>query len=81
MSFREYADMPSVMIRRNQQGQLTLYVAKKDLEDTIVSLEFDAADCWGGEVRLNNGSSYYIEPLSSPPQLPLTLRARRTGDA
>lgn len=72
--------MPSVMIRRNAQGQLTLYVAKKDLEDTIVALEHDRPDCWGGEVRLANGGSYYIEPLATAPRLPVTLRAKRAGD-
>lgn len=72
--------MPSVMIRRNPRGQLTLYIAKKDLEDNIVSIEHDRPDCWGGELRLADGSGWYIEPLSSPPRLPITLRARRAGE-
>lgn len=72
--------MPSVMIRRNPQGQLTFYIAKKDLEDNIVSIEHDRPDCWGGEFKLGDGSSYYITPLSAPPKLPITLRAKRSGD-
>ncbi|MHC8286920.1 protein NifT [Pseudomonas syringae] len=72
--------MPSVMIRRNSQGQLTFYVAKKDLEETIVSLEHDSPDCWGGKVTLGDGSAYYLEPMSIPPTLPITLRAKRASE-
>jgi len=72
--------MPSVMIRRNAQGQLTFYIAKKDLEETVVSLEYDTPERWGGTVELGDGSSYYIEPLDTPPSLPTTLRARRAGE-
>ncbi len=71
--------MPSVMIRRNESGQMTLYVAKKDLEETVVAIEHEAADKWGGEFTLADGSAYYIEPLSAAPNLPITLRARRAG--
>ncbi len=72
--------MPSVMLRRNPQGQLTFYIAKKDQEEIVVSLEHDSADCWGGEVILGDGSSYYIEPIPQP-RLPITLRAKRAGEA
>lgn len=71
--------MPSVMIRRNPEGKLTLYVAKKDLEDVIVSIEKDGEDGWGGTVELADGSSYYIDPLEKAPKLPITLRAKRGG--
>lgn len=69
--------MPNVMIRRNEEGQLTLYVAKKDLEETVVSIEHDSPDAWGGEVELADGSRFYLEPLEAPPSLPITLRAKR----
>lgn len=71
--------MPSVMIRRNEAGQLTLYVAKRDQEDIIVSLEKDGPEGWGGTVELADGSSYYLEPLAEAPKLPITLRAKRAG--
>jgi len=70
--------MPSVMIRRNNQGQLTLYVAKRDLEENIVSLEFDSPERWGGEVKLGDGSSYYLDPIAAP-HLPVTVRVKRAG--
>lgn len=69
--------MPSVMIRRNETGQLTLYVAKRDQEDIIVSIEKTGADGWGGTVELADGTSYYLDPLDREPKLPITLRARR----
>lgn len=69
--------MPSVMIRRNEAGQLTLYVPKRDLEDIIVSIEIEGDDGWGGTVELADGSSYYLDPLDKEPKLPITLRARR----
>lgn len=69
--------MPSVMIREDDNGQMTLYVAKKDLEETVVAIEHDAADQWGGAFTLADGSSYYIDPLPAKPTLPITLRAKR----
>lgn len=72
--------MPNVMIRQNN-GVMTLYIAKKDLEETVVSIEHDAPDCWGGTFTLADGSSYFIEPLSAPPSLPITLRAKRGQEA
>jgi len=70
--------MPNVMIRKNEEGQLTLYIAKKDLEDTIVSIEKDGTEGWGGQIQLANGGSYYLEPLEAQPKLPITLRVRRS---
>ncbi len=71
--------MPKVMLRK-QDDVLTLYVAKKDQEDIVVSVEQDTADVWGGELKLSDGSKYYIEPLSPPPSLPITLRAKRVDN-
>ncbi len=69
--------MPNVMIRRNADGILSFYVAKKDLEATVVSVETDNEETWGGEVELDDGSRYYIEPISPPPAFPTTLRFKR----
>lgn len=68
--------MPNVMIRRDNEGKLTLYVAKRDLEEDIVSIEHDTGETWGGEVTLADGSSYYLEPMATP-RLPVTVRAKR----
>jgi len=67
------------MIRRNESGQLTLYVAKKDQEDVIVSIEKTGTDGWGGTIELADGSAFYVDPLETEPKLPITLRAKRAG--
>jgi nitrogenase molybdenum-iron protein beta chain len=62
-------------------GAYSFYLPKRDLEDAIVSMEFDSADKWGGEIRLNNGGAYYIEPQALPARFPISLRARRLDAA
>lgn len=69
--------MPSVMIRRNADGKLLFYIAKKDQEEVISSVEVDSDENWGGEVELTDGSKYYIDPVSPPPVFPTTLRFKR----
>jgi nitrogen fixation protein NifT len=72
--------MANIMIRRAAGGELIFYLAKKDQEDKIVSLEFDQPDKWGGELKLSDGQCYYVDPLAAPPKLPITLRAKRLGE-
>ncbi len=69
--------MPNVMIRVKDNGALLFYIAKKDQEEEIASVEVDTDDEWGGNVELTDGSSYYIDPISPPPSFPTTLRFRR----
>lgn len=69
--------MPNVMIRRKEDGALLFYIAKKDQEDIISEVEFDTAEQWGGKVELTDGSFYYIDPMSPPPEFPTTLRFKR----
>ncbi len=69
--------MPNVMIRRKDDGGLLFYIAKKDQEDTIASVEIDTEEQWGGGVELTDGSKYYIDPVSPPPEFPTTLRFKR----
>ena len=52
----------------------------EDLEETVVSLEYDADDKWGGELLLGDGEKYYVEPLPERPDLPKTMRAKRVND-
>ena len=47
----EGGNMPKVMLRKGTAGQLVFYIAKKDLEDEVVSLQFDQPDKWGGRTR------------------------------
>ena len=69
--------MPNVMIRVKENGGLLFYIAKKDQEEEIASVEKDNASEWGGEVELTDGSKYYIDPITPRPAFPTTLRFKR----
>jgi nitrogen fixation protein NifT len=71
--------MPEVMFRKGDNDKLIFYVAKKDLEETVESMEFQQADRWGGEIVLSDGQKYYLEPLAAAPRLPITLRVKRAA--
>jgi len=73
--------MANIMIRRGGDGGLSFYLPKRDLEDGVASIEFDAPDKWGGALKLKNGGVYYVEPLPAPPKLPISLNARRVDAA
>jgi len=71
--------MPKVMIRSDAAGRLSLYVPKRDLEESIVAIQHDTSECWGGEISLADGSRFLLDVLDTRPSLPITLRARRVG--
>lgn len=63
-----------VMLRRNTAGHLTVYVAKKDLEEEVVKEEqVDSAKI----LTLANGWELSVAGLEEPLQLPKTVEARR----
>ncbi|WP_370675649.1 putative nitrogen fixation protein NifT [Pleomorphomonas sp. PLEO] len=66
-----------VMIRQSAKG-LSAYVAKKDLEEPIISQERD--DLWGGAVTLKNGWVLDLPDMPSETRLPVTVNARRRGE-
>jgi nitrogen fixation protein NifT len=67
-----------VMIRKNSDGELSAYIAKKDLEEPIVSME--NPQMWGGRVTLANGWNLALPAMSSDTSLPITVEARRLGE-
>ena len=73
--------MANIMIRRGSKGEYVFYLPKRDLEDTIVSMEFDTPGKWGGEIKLNNGGAYLIEPQPAAERLPYSVRAKRLDAA
>ncbi|PKO34402.1 MAG: putative nitrogen fixation protein NifT [Betaproteobacteria bacterium HGW-Betaproteobacteria-7] len=73
--------MANIMIRQNAAGGLVFYLPKRDLEAAIESIEFDTAEKWGGVLMLENGGSYFVDPIAKPARLPISLRARRLGAA
>ncbi len=50
------------MLRVNDEGKTLFYIAKRDMEEIIVDLEFDSEEKWGGNVNLTNGDVWFIEP-------------------
>lgn len=70
--------MPNVMFRQHPDG-LYCYIAKRDLEAKVAQLEFVEEAHWGGQIDLDNGESYYLEPQDKP-SLPATLRLRRAAE-
>lgn len=67
-----------VMIRKDSTGVLTAYIAKKDLEEPIVSME--KAEIWGGVVTLANGWKFALPEMAADTRLPLTVEARKLGE-
>jgi len=67
-----------VMIRRNQAGVLSAYIAKKDLEERIVSME--KPGIWGGFVTLANGWQLELPEMDAATTLPITVEARKLLD-
>lgn len=72
--------MATIMLRENEKGQILFYLAKRDMEEIIVSLEFDTDEKWGGNVELSNGDTWRIEPY--PKTLPDEIVAKivKRGD-
>ncbi|MBS1186891.1 MAG: nifT [Burkholderiaceae bacterium] len=66
-----------VMVRKNA-GKLSIYVAKKDLEEPIVAMEKDTL--WGGIITLANGWRLELPDMAADTPLPITIEARKLGD-
>jgi len=70
--------MAKVMLRYDSKGDISFYVAKKDMEETIRSTEFDTDEKWGGQVELSNGETWYIDPCAK--KFPAEVTAKRLGE-
>ena len=66
--------MAKVMLRE-KDGKTLFNVAKKDMEETIASIEFDTDEKWGGEVKLTNGDIWFITPMAK--KLPCEIEVKR----
>jgi nitrogen fixation protein NifZ len=58
---------------------LTVYVAKKDLEEPVVAQE--RPELWGGWIELANGWRLELPALAADTPLPLTVEARKLAEA
>lgn len=69
--------MAKVMLRESA-SEIFFYIAKKDMEETIESIEFSSDEKWGGEVELSNGETWWIEP--GPKNLPKESVCKKIAD-
>jgi len=67
-----------VMIRRGRDGVVSVYVAKKDLEESIVAME--RPTMWGGRITLANGWLLELPDRAPDTPLPITVDVRRVGE-
>ncbi len=63
---------------REQNGEIYFYIAKKDMEEIIKTIEFDSDEEWGGEVELSNGEIWWIQP--GPKNLPKEEVCKKISD-
>nr|WP_243846383.1 putative nitrogen fixation protein NifT [Rhizomicrobium palustre] len=54
---------------------LSVYIAKKDLEEKVVELE--TPGMWGGKVKLANGWVFQLPEMAADTRLPISVEARR----
>ena len=64
------------MVRRSA-GVLSVYVPKKDLEETVIAQQHETL--WGGRARLKNGWTLIMPDLPADTRLPITVNARKLG--
>ena len=69
--------MAKVMLREDG-GEIYFYIAKKDMEETISKMEFTSEEQWGGEVKLSNGETWWIQP--GPKNLPKEEVCKKLSD-
>lgn len=67
--------MATRVMLREKNGKVMFYVAKKDMEEMIDTIEFDSDEKWGGETKLTNGQVWFIEPMTK--KLPCEVEAKR----
>ena len=63
-----------VMIRK-ADGKLSVYVAKKDLEEAVVEQEKETL--WGGWIKLRNGWVLELPEMPVDTRLPISVDARK----
>ncbi|CAI9084938.1 putative nitrogen fixation protein NifT [Candidatus Methylacidiphilum fumarolicum] len=64
-----------IMLRKKEAGEITIYIAKKDLEEPIISS--DKKELFGGVVTLANGMKFLLPEMPPDTKLPITLEARK----
>jgi probable nitrogen fixation protein FixT len=67
-----------VTVRKEVDGDFSVYVAKKDLEARVVAADREAL--WGGTVTLDNGWRLEMPEMAADTRMPITVEARKLAD-
>lgn len=67
-----------VMVRKVAAGY-SVYVPKKDLEEAVI--ETEKPTLWGGWIKLRNGWTLALPEMAADTRLPITVEAKKLGDA
>lgn len=65
------------MLRKGTDGEFSVYVPKKDLEEAVV--KSDRPGLWGGTVTLANGLILELPEMAEEVRFPITVEARKVG--
>ncbi len=68
-----------ITLRKDKNGNLSVYVPKKDLEQDVVATE--KASLWGGVITLGNGWRLALPDMAETTPLPVTVEARKLEEA
>jgi nitrogen fixation protein NifT len=66
-----------VTLRKDANGNHSIYVPKKDLEAHVTSCE--KPEIWGGKIELSNGWTLEMPEMAADTRLPITIEARKLG--
>jgi probable nitrogen fixation protein FixT len=67
-----------IILRKDRNGNLSVYVPKKDLEQDVIATE--KPTYWGGKITLANGWNLELPDLPEDTKLPVTVEAKKLED-
>jgi len=67
-----------ITLRKDKNGNLSVYVPKKDLEQDVVFTE--KATLWGGQITLGNGWKLQLPEMAVDTPMPITIEAAKLSE-
>ncbi|GBG03297.1 hypothetical protein AZSI13_26240 [Azospira sp. I13] len=67
-----------ITLRKDKNGNLSVYVPKKDLEQDVVFTE--KATLWGGQITLGNGWKLQLPEMAVDTPMPITIEATKLNE-
>jgi len=68
-----------ITLRKDRNGNLSVYVPKKDLEQDVIATEKTGG--WGGVISLANGWRLQLPAMPADTPMPITLEAKRLEES